>query len=133
MRLYSLTEDVPAIDHPDFGHFEPDDSGGFDLPDQMVSLLHSSAVAGVKQWETGPERQLRTAAAELRRKQSPDALYDLFERFVQAAGAGLAARDAGHAEKEPAADKEPAGDGESGAHPSGPAAPARRQTRTAKS
>ena len=87
MRLYSRTGDVSVVTHPVHGKIKPAADGGFDLPDDLFTLLHGSAHGGVRQWETAIERQNRLISEEHARRQSPEALYEAVSRLVAAAEA----------------------------------------------
>jgi hypothetical protein len=85
MRLFPVGGDVPAVDHPEFGHFEPDADGGFTFPPALYDHLHRSAVGGRGQWETDIERQTRLIGEEHVRRQSPEALYEAVRELVDTA------------------------------------------------
>jgi hypothetical protein len=88
MRLYPRTGDVSVVTHPAHGTIKPAGDGGFDLPDELFTLLHNAAHGGVKLWETAIERQTRLIAEEHARRQSPEALYEAVSRLVAAAEGG---------------------------------------------
>ena len=83
-RLYPL-DPVPAVDAPE-GHFEPEEDGGYDLPDTLFSRLHSTHHGGEKAWETQVERQRRQHYQDLERRRDPAALFDAVDRFAGAFG-----------------------------------------------
>lgn len=81
MRLYSLTG-ASAIDAPE-GHYEPDDTGGFDhLPGAVFERLHGMAVKGRKHWETEVERGDRVHSDELARKRDPASVHDALSELA---------------------------------------------------
>jgi hypothetical protein len=82
MRLYPLNAPRTVIDHPVWGHFEADDHGGFDLPDEMSDELHSFSHRGKRIWETEDERSLRLHGEDLARRRDPAALYDAVDNFT---------------------------------------------------
>jgi hypothetical protein len=90
VRLYSLNA-ATAVD--DGGqHYEPADDGGFDFPDALGGRLHSSAVRGVKLWETDIERQRRLIADEAARRRDPATLLEAVEQIIMAAQGGAPAK-----------------------------------------
>lgn len=89
MRLYTRTGAV-ALDHPEFGHFDADDQGGFDLPDELSDRLHRFAYQGKPAWETDVERQQRLMAEELERRKDPATLLGVVEQLMRAAQQGAA-------------------------------------------
>lgn len=89
MRLYTRTGAV-ALDHPEFGHFDADDQGGFDLPDELSDRLHRFAYQGKPAWETDVERQQRLMAEELERRKDPATLLSVVEQLMRAAQQGAA-------------------------------------------
>jgi hypothetical protein len=86
MRLYSRTE-AASVDHAEFGHFEPQDDGGFDFPGPLADQLHSTHIAGKPAWETAIERQNRLIAEEAARRADPATLLGAVEQLVKAAQA----------------------------------------------
>jgi hypothetical protein len=106
MRLYTLTG-ASALDDPDYGHFEADDQGGFDFPNEVSDKLHRFHVDGRSAWETDIERQNRLMAEELERRKDPATLLEAVEMLVAAASGK--AGDQGKAE-----DPGDAGDGDLG-------------------
>ncbi|MCI3277652.1 hypothetical protein [Streptomyces cylindrosporus] len=85
MRLYTLTG-ATALDAEE-GHFEADEQGGFDFPDELSDQLHAFHVGGKPQWETDVERQQRLLAEELERRKDPATLLAAVEKLVSAAEA----------------------------------------------
>ena len=85
MRLYHLTG-AGTVAHGDVTYKAAED-GGFDFPPDLEAHMHALAVGGQRQWETAIERQQREIAAELARRQSPEALYEAVSKLVQAAEA----------------------------------------------
>ena len=83
MRLYSLTGAAAVKDGVTV--YEPTPDGGFDLPGEVAEFLRSSAVAGVKQWETDIERQYRLVTEEMERRKDPATLLSAVEQIVAAA------------------------------------------------
>jgi len=86
MRLYTLTG-ATALDDPDHGHFDADEDGGFDFPNEISDRLHRFHVDGRPAWETDIERQDRLMAEELERRKDPATLLDAVQQLVQAAQA----------------------------------------------
>ena len=84
MRLYTRTG-ATALDHPDYGHFDADESGGFDFPNELSDQLHGFAVAGRPLWETDVERQNRLAGEEMARRRDPASLYEAVAQLMSAA------------------------------------------------
>jgi hypothetical protein len=124
MRLHSRTG-ATAIDDPEYGHLEPGDNGGFDLPDDLAERLHRVHVRGQAVWESDIERNRRLAGEELERRQSPEALHDAVARLVALAeSTGSASAKADPAGAGPEASSEP--ETKTGAE----AKPARRARRT---
>ncbi|WP_019059943.1 hypothetical protein [Streptomyces prunicolor] len=91
MRLYTLTG-ASALDDPDYGHFEADDQGGFDFPNEVSDKLHRFHVDGRPAWETDIERQSRLMAEELERRKDPATLLEAVEMLVAAASGKAAAQ-----------------------------------------
>lgn len=79
--ILSNQEGTDQIVGPDGTKYEPDAQGRFTVPDAFADALLSLHIAGEKAWDTEGERQTRLAAAELKRRQSPDALLDAVERL----------------------------------------------------
>jgi hypothetical protein len=86
MRLYSRTG-VTALDDPEFGTFQADETGGFDFPDEVSDRLHSFHMRGKPMWETDIERQQRLISEELERRKDPATLLSAVEQLVKAAQA----------------------------------------------
>lgn len=84
MRLYTRTG-ATVLDDPDHGHFEADDQGGFDFPDDLSDRLHGFAVGGRPLWETEVERQRRLMAEEMERRRDPATLMEAVQQLVNAA------------------------------------------------
>ncbi|GAB2695946.1 hypothetical protein [Kitasatospora kifunensis] len=84
MHLYTLTGAV-ALDDPEFGHFDADEQGGFDLPDELSDRLHRFAFRGKPAWETDVEHQRRLMAEELERRKDPATLLGVVEQLMKAA------------------------------------------------
>lgn len=93
MRLYTRTG-ATALDHPVFGHFDADASGGFDFPNELSDQLHSFAVGGRRLWEDDVERQNRLMAEELERRRDPATLMEAVQQLVNAAKATQAPTEA---------------------------------------
>jgi hypothetical protein len=81
LKLFSRTGAI-AVDDPEFGHFEPEEDGGFALPDPLFDRLHNSAVRGDRHWETAIERQNREAQAELNRRRDPAELLTAVGQLI---------------------------------------------------
>ena len=81
MRLYHLTG-AGTVAHGDVTYKAAED-GGFDFPPDLEAHMHALAVGGQRQWETAIERQQREIAAELARRQSPEALYEAVSKLVR--------------------------------------------------
>jgi hypothetical protein len=84
MRLYTRTG-ATSIDDPEYGHFDADDSGAFDLPEDMAERLRRFHHGARPSWETDIERQYRLAYEELERRKDPATLLAAVEQLVQAA------------------------------------------------
>lgn len=84
MRLYSRTG-ATALDDPEYGHFDANEDGGFDFPDDLSDRLHGFHAGGRPLWETDVERQNRLIAEELERRKDPATLLDAVQQLVQAA------------------------------------------------
>lgn len=93
MRLYSRTGAV-ALDDPEFGHYDADDSGGFDFPEPLSDRLHRFHVGGAPLWESDAERQQRVAAEDRARAQDPAVMHDLMQRLVELTEANASAAPA---------------------------------------
>lgn len=105
MRLYSLTG-ASALDDPEYGRFEAEDDGGFELPDDLAERLHKFHLAGRPAWEDQIEQQARLMEEELERRKDPATLLQAVEQLVQAAAgiqAAPAASDPAPADSKPAA------------------------------
>lgn len=89
MRLYPMA-DAGAVDDPEFGHFEPADDGGFDLPGPLSDRLHGAHVRGERQWENSIERQRRLILEEQARRADPATLLAAVEQLVKAGEAASA-------------------------------------------
>lgn len=86
MRLYTRTG-ATALDDPEYGHFDADDAGGFDFPNELSDRLHGFAANGRPMWETDVERQQRLIAEELERRKDPATLLDAVQQILNAAKA----------------------------------------------
>lgn len=84
MRLYTRTG-ATALDHPEHGHFDADENGAFDFPDEVSDGLHSFHAGGKPMWETDVERQHRLMQEELERRKDPATLLDAVEQIMRAA------------------------------------------------
>jgi hypothetical protein len=84
MRLYPRG-DVGAVDDPEFGHFEPGDDGGFDLPGPLSDRLHGAHIRGEQQWEDQIERQRRLIQEEAARRADPRTLLEAVEKIQRLA------------------------------------------------
>lgn len=84
MRLYTRTG-ATALDHPTYGHFDADEQGGFNFPNELSDQLHGFAVAGRPLWETDIERQNRLIAEEMERRRDPATLMAAVQQLVDAA------------------------------------------------
>lgn len=105
MRLYSLTG-ATALDDPQYGHFDADDQGGFDFPDDVSEPLRRFHAGGKPMWEDDIQRQNRLINEELERRKDPATLLGAVEALVAAArGSAQAAQPADTA---PAVKKAPA-------------------------
>lgn len=90
MRLYSRTG-ATALDDPEFGHYDANKDGAFDLPNELSDRLHGFCVNGQPLWETDVERQHRLITEELERRKDPATLLGAVEQLVKAAQATQAA------------------------------------------
>ncbi|MFD0393338.1 hypothetical protein ACFQ3Z_16020 [Streptomyces nogalater] len=70
MRLYSRMG-VTALDDPEYGNFQADETGAFDFPDGVSDRLHGFHYRGKPMWETDIERQNRLINEELERRKDP--------------------------------------------------------------
>lgn len=84
MRLYTRTG-ASALDDPEYGHFDADENGGFDFPDDLSDRLHRFHAGGRPLWETDVERQNRLMAEELERRRDPATLMEAVQQLVNAA------------------------------------------------
>jgi hypothetical protein len=109
MRLYTRTG-ATALDDPEYGTFEADEQGGFDLPDPLASRLHAFHINGGPAWETDLERQNRLIAEEIERRRDPATLLEAVQQIVAAAQAlpAPAAAEAPAAPVEPVTPPAPA-------------------------
>lgn len=85
MRLYSRT-DTAAVEH-DGVHYEPENDGGFEFPEDVGEHLHGFHTGGKPQWETQIERQHRLMGEEAERRKDPATLLSAVEQLVKAAQA----------------------------------------------
>lgn len=83
MRLYSRAGAV-ALDDPDFGHYDADDQGGFDFPEDLSDRLHRFHAAGRPLWESEAEKHQRLIAEDRVRSQDPGVMLALMQRLVDA-------------------------------------------------
>jgi hypothetical protein len=86
MRLFTRIG-ATVVDDPQFGRFEGDKDGGFDLPDELGQRQHGFHTGGQPAWETDIERQNRLIAEELDRRKDPATLLSAVEQLVRAAQA----------------------------------------------
>lgn len=93
MRLYTRTG-ATALDDPEFGHFDADENGGFDFPDDLSDRLHNFHWRGQPMWETDVERQHRLMQEELERRKDPATLLAVVEQLMAAATRSAAAAPA---------------------------------------
>lgn len=104
MRLYSRGG-ATVVDDPEFGHFEPNDDGSFDFPDDLSDRLRRFHVSGQPLWEDDIERQNRIASEEMKRAQDPATLLATVQQLVQALGVVAPAAQAVQAQQAPAVAK----------------------------
>jgi hypothetical protein len=83
MRLYSRLG-AGAVDDPVHGHFEPDEDGGFPLPDELAGRLHKFHHRREAMWETEDERSRRLNGAELARRRDPETLFSVVASIADA-------------------------------------------------
>ena len=102
MRLYTRVG-ATALDHPQFGHFEPDEQGGFDFPDDLSDELHRHHTHGKPNWENDVERQHRLMQEELERRKDPATLLSVVEQLMRAATNASAVAEAPTTPPEPRA------------------------------
>lgn len=86
MRLYTRTG-ATALDDPEYGHFDADDQGAFDFPDDVSDRLRRFHVAGQLAWEDDIERQNRLISEEMERRKDPATLLEAVEQIMRAAQA----------------------------------------------
>jgi hypothetical protein len=86
MRLYTRTG-ATALDDPEYGHFDGDENGAFDFPDDLSDALHRFHANGRPMWETDVERQQRLISEEMERRKDPATLLDAVEQIMRAAQA----------------------------------------------
>lgn len=86
MRLYPR-QGQTSIDHPEYGHFDANTDGSFDLPEDAAEQLRRFHVGGQPLWETDIERQNRLYHEELERRRDPATLMDAVQQLVNAAQA----------------------------------------------
>lgn len=84
MRIYSRRGAV-AIDDPEYGRFEPEADGSFDLPDDLSDRLVRFHQRGVPLWETEIDRGQRVATEDLERRRDPANLLDAVQQILSAA------------------------------------------------
>lgn len=90
MRLYTRTG-ATVLDHPVFGHFDADENGGFDFPNELSDEMHRFHSGGRPAWETDVERQHRLFAEDLERRKDPATLLGVVEQLMRAAQSAGAA------------------------------------------
>lgn len=105
MLLYSRTG-ATALDDPEYGHFEREADGSFDLPDDLADRLLSFHHRGRPLWETEIDRGQRIASEDLERRRDPANLLDAVQQILTAAQLARAAT-AQAAEAENQAQAEP--------------------------
>lgn len=101
MRLYSRTGAI-ALDDETGQHYEADEQGGFDFPNELSDKLHGFCVAGKPMWETDIERQERLLTDELERRKDPATLLQAVEQLVKAAQATQAPAESSESKPTPA-------------------------------
>lgn len=84
MLLYSCTGAV-AIEDPEYGRFEVQNDGTFDLPDELAERELRFHDRGQPRWETQVGRQQRIASEDLDRRRDPAALLDAVQQILMAA------------------------------------------------
>jgi len=84
MRLYPMN-DTARVKDPEYGVFDVQDHGGFDLPDELSDKLQKVCVRGRRLWESEEERALRLHASEQERQRDPAALYGAVAELVKLA------------------------------------------------
>lgn len=89
MRLYTRTG-ATALDDPEYGHFDADDQGAFDFPDEVSDRLRRFHVEGRPAWEDDIERQNRLISEELERRKDPATLLEAVEQIMLAAQSATA-------------------------------------------
>lgn len=82
MRLYSRTG-ATTLDDPEYGHFDVNAEGGFDLPEDLGERLRRFHVDKQPLWETDIERQERLLAEEMERRRDPATLQALVEQLLR--------------------------------------------------
>lgn len=84
MRIYSRRGAV-AIDDPEYGRFEAEPDGGFDLPDDLSDKLVRFHQRGIPLWETEIDRGQRVTSEDLERRRDPANLLDAVQQILSAA------------------------------------------------
>lgn len=84
MRLYSRTG-ATAVQDPEYGHFEANDDGTFDLPDELAERELRFHDRGVPRWETEIARQRRISSEDLDRQRDPATLLNAVQQILAAA------------------------------------------------
>lgn len=90
MLLYSRTG-ATALDDPEYGHFEREADGSFDLPDDLADRLLRFHHRGRPLWETEIDRGNRIASEDLERRRDPANLLDAVQQILSAAQLARAA------------------------------------------
>lgn len=75
MRLYSRMN-AGAVDDPEFGHFDADEHGAFDVADELGDRLLAAHYKGKPMWETDLQRDERLHGEESARRRDPETLYN---------------------------------------------------------
>jgi MoxR-like ATPase len=92
MLLYSRTG-ATALDDPEYGRFNRQDDGSFDLPDDLADRLLRFHHRGRPLWETEIDRGHRIASEDLEKRRDPANLLDAVQQILAAAQLARQATD----------------------------------------
>lgn len=88
MRLYTRTG-ATALNDPEYGGFEADDQGGFELPDDLAERLLRFHIGKQPLWEDEEQRHTRGVEEEMARAKDPATLLAVVQQLAMLAKAAI--------------------------------------------
>jgi hypothetical protein len=91
MRLYTRTG-ATVLNDPEYGTFEANDQGAFELPDELAERLHRFHVGKQPLWEDEEQRHQRIVDEEMARAKDPATLLAVVQQLAMLAKAAIPAQ-----------------------------------------